>query len=214
MRDLGTPGHAVGKDQMADQKPPAGDALFVQFQVSHLPMHLRDCNAVAPRVVGNARQAFAHSVVRVLHVGHVDVDHAVEKPQGGERIVAPCVVDERQPETLVRSQDQGGEYLRHHMAGRDEVDVLAAQILKSQHGCGDLGRTLFPPPTEMAEIVVLAEHAGQIAAGEEDRARTSATHQWRLLTVVRPGTRHPGEGTGPALAQLAGQSVHSAAARA
>ncbi len=62
--------------------------------------------------------------------------------------------------------------------------------------------------------MVLAEHAGQIAAREEDGARTPATHQGRLLTEMRTGTLDAGELTGAADAQLAGQAIDPALPRA
>jgi len=97
------------------------------------------------------------------------------------------------------------------VGGRDEVDVMAALALQREHHVGESRRGDLPAHVLLADIVVLAEDAGQIAAGKEDGARAVATNEGRLFAEVRGKAGHSGPSPGTAEAAFIPQAVHAAA---
>src|SRR6185437_15384081 len=77
------------------------------------------------------------------------------------------------------------EDLRDHMFGRHEVDVVATLVSKPQHHLRQPLRGNPLPAHLPGDVVVLAEHAAQVAAGEEDRARAIPPPQAVLLAEMR-----------------------------
>jgi hypothetical protein len=67
---------------------------------------------------------------------------------------------------------------------------------------------------ELADIVVLAEYAEEIAAGEEDGAGAAAAHQGRLLPEVGSKAGNAREAAGATVAALVKETVHAADAGA
>ena len=99
------------------------------------------------------------------------------------------------------------------MRGRHQVDVMATQVLKTQH---DLAQTLVAEEravAAMADLPVLAIGAQEIAVAEEDRAGAVAAHQRRLLPEMRVGRGHLNARGGSAHARFALQPVDSAPSR-
>ena len=127
--------------------------------------------------------------VAVLHVGHVDVDDAVQQPQRLDAVVAAGVVDERQPQPLPAGDLHRGYDLRDDVAGRHEVDVVAALFLQCEHDVGDRRWFDLASLTLLREIPVLAVDAAQVAPAEEDRPGAAPAAQHIFLAVVWPPAR-------------------------
>ena len=73
------------------------------------------------------------------------------------------------------------------MGRGDEVDVVAPHFLEFEHGpCHFRGGDPFTP-SQMADVVILAENTPKIAVGEKDRSRTVISDQRGLLTKVGKG---------------------------
>jgi len=89
---------------------------------------------------------------------------------------------------------------------------MAATIFQGEHHLGQLLCLHLMAKILLADIPVLAEDAGEVAAGEEDGARARVAHQGRLLPKVRSIAGHPGPPAGAAVAPLIFQAVHLAAA--
>ena len=70
------------------------------------------------------------------------------------------------------------------MRGGDKIDVMAAAILQSQHHLGQVPRRDLPPGLLLADVIVLTEEAGEIAAGEEYGARAGTANKAVLLPEV------------------------------
>jgi hypothetical protein len=126
------------------------------------------------------------AVVAILEVGHVDVDDAVEQGERLQAVVAAGVVNERQAEPALSGDAQGRDDLRHDMARRDEIDVVAADRLQSQHQVGELLVARLHAFASPGNLKILAIDAAQVAPGEEDRARAARAAEAVLLAVVRP----------------------------
>ena len=71
------------------------------------------------------------------------------------------------------------------MRGRDEIDIAASVILQFEHRLGQLLDCGWVAVPIVADVEVLAEHAAQIAAGKEYRARAAAADQNAFLAEVR-----------------------------
>jgi len=77
-----------------------------------------------------------------------------------------------------------------------------------EDGCQLLRRQLKPCGA-LADLVVLAEDAAQVAAREEDRPRSGPAAQGRLLALVRTEGSDAGEEAGSAEAQMLA-AIHAA----
>ena len=100
------------------------------------------------------------------------------------------------------------------MGGRHEVDVLAAHLLHAQHDLGELvGRDLIPG-VRLRDVRVLAVHAAQVAASEEDRAAAAAAHKGALLAPVRTEGGDAGSSPGAAEGARLARPVGAALVRA
>ncbi len=63
------------------------------------------------------------------------------------------------------------------MGGRDEIDVMAANLLKVKHHVCQVFISDFLPPALVRNGPVLAEDTPKITVGEEDGARSFLTYQ-------------------------------------
>jgi hypothetical protein len=98
------------------------------------------------------------------------------------------------------------------MRGCDEIDVVTALVLETQHHLGQLlGRHLLAL-SQLADFVVLAINAPQIAAGEKDRARALPAAKRRLFPMMRTMAGHEGLGSHEAEAEVAFNSINRAMA--
>jgi hypothetical protein len=76
------------------------------------------------------------------------------------------------------------------MGGGNEVDVVATYLLESHHDPSHIREGNAFPTSKMADVIILAEDAPEIAVGEKDGPRTVMTDQGRFLTKVGKGARH------------------------
>jgi hypothetical protein len=65
-----------------------------------------------------------------------------------------------------------------------KIDIVAAQILEAEHDLGQPIRRDLSSFSQVADFVILAEKAEQIAVGKKDRPRPSDSHQGLLLAEV------------------------------
>ena len=116
-------------------------------------------------------------------------------------------------EPLSHGDQRGMQDLRHHVRGRDKVDVVAALPFKGEHHTGDLlWRSRMPLPA-LADRVVLAVLTVQVAPREKDRSRATTTNERRFFPKVRSCTGDDGLLSCTTLAHLSGAAIHPAAAR-
>ena len=174
------------KHQVPNQETAPGQAPLVDLQVAHLAVHLAHRRLVDLPVVAHLRVLVGRLGVAVLHVGHVDVDHAVEQGQRLGAVVAAGIVDERQAQSPASGDGDRGQDLGDHVARGDQVDVVASLGLERQHHRGEFLRLHLASEPLLADLPVLAEDAAQAAPGEEDGPRARPTPQRVLLAVVGP----------------------------
>jgi hypothetical protein len=75
------------------------------------------------------------------------------------------------------------------MGGGDEVDVVATYLLESHHDPSHVREgNAFPTP-KMADVIILAENAPEIAVGEKDGPRTMMSDQGGFLAKMGKGAR-------------------------
>jgi len=180
-------GKAVGKNQVANQQSPGGHAPLIGLQVPDLAVHLQQSFPAPAGIRAHPGILQTRFVVPVLEVGHVDLNQAVQIPQELRVFVTAAVVDDGKlqalpPGFLDRLEDLGGL-----VCGGDQVDVLRSPVLQREHDPHQLLSIDLAAVVQLADIVVLTEHALEVAAGEEDRAGTASAHQHRLFSVVEVG---------------------------
>ena len=180
-------GDVVGQHEMAHEKAALGEPLGVDDEVACLPMHLGQRRPIDPDVVAHMRIFVRRLVVAIFEVGHVDVDDAVEQGERLQAVVAAGVVDEREAQPARGGDAQGRDDLRHDVARRDEIDVVAADRLQSQHQAGELLVARLRAFASPGNLEILAIDAAQVAPGEEDRARAPRAAQRILFPEMRPG---------------------------
>jgi hypothetical protein len=70
------------------------------------------------------------------------------------------------------------------MGGRDEVDVMTANLLKMKHSVCQIFILDFLSSPLVSNRPVLAEDTAEVAIGEEDGARSISTHQRHLFAKM------------------------------
>jgi hypothetical protein len=80
--------------------------------------------------------AKGESWVRVLGIGDVDINDAIQEPKRGQGVVAAAVVDERKVQSSRHGYAQSLKDLWNHVAGRNQVDVVSSLVLQVEHQIG------------------------------------------------------------------------------
>src|SRR5437867_7857892 len=75
--------------------------------------------------------------------------------------------------------------LRHHVLGRDEVDVVAAGVLQIEHDLCELTGTDLGAFAELARLEILTKDTAQIAPAEKNRARSVPAAQTVFFAKMR-----------------------------
>jgi hypothetical protein len=70
------------------------------------------------------------------------------------------------------------------MGGRDEIDIMAAHLLKVKHHVCQVFILNFLPSPFVSDRPVLTEDTSKIAVGEEDGARSIPAHQGHLFAKM------------------------------
>ena len=96
------------------------------------------------------------------------------------------------------------------MLGSDQVDVVAPPALQVEHDPRQIFRPDFHAGVGLADVVVLAEDAAKIAAGEKDGAAAVPSAQAVLLAVVGSEARHASPPAHPAHAAIVFEAIDSA----
>src|SRR5208282_2786003 len=128
-------------------------------------------------------------VIAVFHVGHVNVDDAIEQRERFEAVVSAGVVNKRKPQPTLCRNGYGRENLRHYMARGDQIDVMAAEGLQSQHHLSEFLIARLLALALPGNLPVLAVDAAQVASRKENRARTTPAAQTILFAVVWTGRK-------------------------
>ncbi len=71
------------------------------------------------------------------------------------------------------------------MRGRDEIDVVATLLLQPQQAFGQLRRAGLGRKILLADVIILAEDATQVALSEEHCPAAIPTPQAIFFSVVR-----------------------------
>ena len=213
-QDLVTAGQIVGQDQVADEQPPRSDAACVHLQVAHLSVHLFDGGLIYLGVGLDFGITFGDLGIGVFHIGHVNIDHPVEQSEHCQRVVAAGVVDQRDAQPSLSSDQHPCQDLGNYMAGRDEVDIVTATALQVEHHGRQIFGFDFVPGVGLADVVVLAKLALQVAADEENRPGAAPAPQGVFLAQMWPVAADPGPFPRAADSQFTRAAIHQAFPRA
>ena len=93
------------------------------------------------------------------------------------------------------------------MGRGNEVEVVAPLPPQGDHHRRQLGASNLASFVALADVVILAEDAAQVAAGQKDRAAAAAAGQGALLAEVRAVAGDHRRGADPAGAALAFEAV-------
>jgi hypothetical protein len=99
------------------------------------------------------------------------------------------------------------------MGGCYKIDIVAPPPRKLEHHGCNLFRFNIYTLFQVADIIVLAKTAEEIAGADENGARTMSSHQRRFLTKMGIIAGNSSLPPGFAVTQLAFQAVHLALAR-
>lgn len=193
IEDGGRAGQVIGQDEVPDEQAVNGQAV-ADFEVADLTMHLEDGGAVHFGVIARGGAFFGRVRGGEFHVGHVDVDHSVEEPEGFEVVVAAGVVDNGERQSAATGFDDGLGNRRGKVRGGNEIDIDATEALEVEHDLDELIDGEVAAATTVADIGVLAEDATEVTSGKEDRARTAGADQDRFFSEVWAGRTDAGGG--------------------
>ena len=202
-----------GHEEVADDDAFLHHPAIVEDGFRALADHLGEAFLRAFRVVAGAGVLLCLHAVHVLEVVEVDVREAVEAADQLGRFVAGAVDDEGDLQSLHAAsfhglRDEGDVVVRGH-----EVDVVRALRLQLEE---DLRESLEADALSdllVAQLIILAEHALQGAAGEEHCTATFFSGDARLLPEVERRPRDVELGTDAADALLPRVPVHAALSR-
>jgi hypothetical protein len=108
-----------------DDHAPHRQPVPVQYQVRpHLAVDLAQGGLVVVDIIPEAGEAPGDGVVGVLGIGQPQADHALQKAQCLDALVAAGVVDQGEPQPAPDGVGQGGQDLRHEVGRRHKVDVV------------------------------------------------------------------------------------------
>src|SRR5262249_53202845 len=149
-----------------------------------------------------------------FEVWHVDVHNPVHPLDAFEAVVSRGVIHERQTQPALHTDHERFKNLRHHVLRRDEVDVVAADLLQIEHDLRKLCSGHFCAFAELAGLEVLEKDAAQIAPAEKDCARAVPTAQTIFFSEMRERAGYSGEPSTLADANLVVVAIDLAIARA
>ena len=200
-------------EEVADDDALLHHAAFVEDRLRALAHHLGEAFLRAFRVVSGTGILLCLRAVHVLEVVEVDVREAVQAADQLGRFIAGAVDDEGDLQSLHATPLHGLRDERDVVVRGHEVDVVRALRLQLEE---DLRESLEADALSdllVAQLIVLAEHALQGAAGEEHRAAAFLAGDARLLPVVECRPRDVELGADAADALLPRVPVHTALAR-
>ena len=200
--------------QVSHEHAAPGDPILVQLQISHLAVHFTQRSTRRLRVVPRQKVFCRVFFIPHLEIRHVDVNYAVQVKKRFERIVPGGVIHEGQMQTAFDGDHERFQDLRHHVRGGDEVDVMTSHFLQGEHHPCQSCRPGLGKVAALADVVILAEDAAQVALGEEDRSAAAPAAQWIFLAVVGEEAAHARISADLAGARLPGETVCAAGARA
>lgn len=200
---------------MSQQKALLGEPVGSKAEIADLSMHALDAFHGRTGVIIGFEQALRRSLGPDFEVGQIDIDQTVEQLERLHGIKRRCIVDYRQAQSQVLGVQYGQHNLRHHMLRRDQVDIVyLAHILQLHVPLGQLLRCRVEAVALVRDVVVLAEDAVEVAAGEEDGPGAVVPLYAGLLAEMgRDDVDFGGFGADEADAGLF-PAVHSAASRA
>jgi hypothetical protein len=103
-------------------------------------------------------------------------------------VIPARVVYHRYVQAVLRSDENRGNNLGDDMAGRNQIDVVAATFLERQHDQGNLVWRCTSTRSGLTNLPVLTKDAVQITPPEENGAGAHPSADGLLLTVVSTET--------------------------
>jgi hypothetical protein len=131
--DLASSRDAARHNQVPHQEAAARQPLLIEYQISHLNVHLLQSFPRRLRIILRLRIATGNLRVPVLEVGHIDVYDAGQETEAFQGVIAAGVVDEGHPEASLDGNGECLEDLGHDVLGRHEVDVVTPLPLELEH---------------------------------------------------------------------------------
>ena len=183
---------------MADEKTSPGQPVRSEGEGSDLSCHEADGRAVVLHIGGRFRKTEGHSVLGIFHVREIDINQSIEKLDHGRGIISVGIIDDWNGEPFLACQDQAMNDLGNHMAWCHKVDIVGALPLEGEEDLPEFCGIHLPAIPVLAYREVLAEVAGQIAVGEEDRSRSPRTGEAGFLSKMEVGGAETGPETGTA----------------
>jgi hypothetical protein len=194
---LGT-GEVSRQDKMAHEETALRDSLLIQDEIADLPVHFLDRRLVRFNIISRLGILAGGLRVSVLHIGHIDIDHSIEQGQRFRAVIASGIVDQRQVKPSLGRNVDSSDDLGDHVARANEVDVVAALVLKLEHHSRQVARFYRSAYAFLTDFPVLAKNAAKIAPAEKDRPRSIPAPEHIFFSMVRPRTVNDRTLPGPA----------------
>jgi hypothetical protein len=201
-------GDVAGKNEMANEESPECDAVVIGDEVVHLAVHLADDGAGNPNIRARRRILFREPVIPVLDIGHIDVHDAVQQAEDRDGIVGARIVNDGQAKAAGDGDRERLQNLRDAVAGGNQVQVVASEALDFKEDIGERVRRGRRADPLLADVVVLAIDAVEVASREEDGAGAARAYENRLLAEMGTVRRHERESRDAAIARLVGEAVN------
>jgi hypothetical protein len=204
------------KDQMPNQQTMARNPVFVLNQISDLLEHFAKCIDGDIRVIIDTGIPLPKIVVYVFEVRKKNIDKSPDPTQRSNRIIAAGIVDDRYGQPHVFGNEDSFRKFRDNMRRGNQIDIVCAQTLETNHllrqptgfmGFNRNGTTL------LADLIVLAEYAPQVATDNENSPGAPGSRNRRLLAEMQFGMSNRDPGVHPAKTGSPGTPDDPASAR-
>jgi hypothetical protein len=130
-------------------------------------MHLLHRPAGNRRIVSGVTGLLSNLGIPEFKIGHVDIENVFDKLQRLDAVITAAVVNQGHPKAIFNGKDKRFKDLWYDMGRRDKIDVMAAHLLQLIHHCSQLHVSDLLPALLVADVVILAKSAHQIAMGKE-----------------------------------------------
>jgi len=134
----------------------------------------------------------------------------VQHVDAGGAVVSARIVDNWHAQAVRCGQGHGLHHLENDVGGSDQIDVVAAELLQPQHESGQRACVQRLAIAAVRNVGILAEHAVQVAMGEEDGAAAGETRDGTLFAEMGGRAGHDGVPAGAAPPTCIGQPIDTA----
>ncbi|MBT9148928.1 MAG: hypothetical protein DDT28_00346 [Dehalococcoidia bacterium] len=108
----------------------------IELEIADLTVHLPDRLLAVDKVIRSIGVFPGILGIAVFYIGHIDINYALQQPDGAHAFVAAAVVNYGNLQATFDSDPNALHQLGNKMRGGYQVYVMAAHVLQLDHAAG------------------------------------------------------------------------------